>query len=202
MRTVLEACRGLFGPAPRHFPEAETRRYLRVSPPGWLRRKKQHPLWEQYRQAARLFQEGEIVWGYLVRQYALPFQKGTPDFAAMAVYVMDPSFDDQLDGLGLLARQIYDLKGTRPDDPEERRLAEMLDDVDACELNPPLPASISGEFPCRSSLMMVHRKHLPNGELVQRAVPLLILPAVTQAAVILPSRYWPPALQYAWRGQE
>jgi len=198
MQSVLDECRRLFGPTPRCFERWAARRYLHAAPPGWLRRQRQHPLWESHRQEQQLFREGEITWGCLVQAHQRLWNNGKTDYPALVIYRPGPAFDDRADELNLLGIRLHEVKRARPDDPEERRFTEMLDDVYSCEMGLPVPPSISGDTPCASTLIMVHRKHLPDGVLVKQTVPLLILPAVTPAAIILPSRYWPPALLYAW----
>ncbi|MHB9108857.1 MAG: hypothetical protein ACYDCO_17540 [Armatimonadota bacterium] len=202
MQSILDDCRRLFGPAPRRLGGWSARQYLRTTPPRRLRWQPLHPLWESYRHERQLFREGVIVWGCLVTAHERLYQEGKVDYPALIIYYPDPVFDDRAGDLSLLGLRLQELGGTRPVDPEACRFAEMLDDVESCGVGIPLPSSISGGSPCCSTLAMVHRKHLPDRMLVNKTVPLLILPAVTPAAVILPCRYWPPALLYAWRQKD
>jgi len=199
MQSILDECRRLFEPAPRRFEGLHTRRYLHTVAPAWLRRQPRHPLWTSYRQEELLFREGEIVWGCLVAAHAWLWDTGKVDYPALVIYRPDSAFDGRMDELSQLGLRLQELQKDRPAGTEERRFVEMLDDVYSCEMGSTVPPSICGDTPCSSTLIMVHRKHLPNGVLVNRTLPILIHTAVTPAGVILPSRYWPPALQYAWQ---
>ena len=129
MQSVLDACRRLFGPAPRQFSDLATRRYLQTSPPDWLRRQPQHPLWTSAREEASLFREGEIVWGHLLEAHGWLLNPGNIDYPALAIFRHDAGCNDCLEELNLMRLRLHELKRERPADQEVCRFVEMLDDV-------------------------------------------------------------------------
>ena len=74
---------------------------------------------ESYRKQNLLLREGLVVWAALVQANELLFRPGPMDHPAMVVYVPDESLDSCPEWLESLARDLYRLKNTTPEDPDE-----------------------------------------------------------------------------------
>jgi hypothetical protein len=168
---------------------------LRVRPPGWF--PQTDDLMEVYRRQGTLMREGDIVWGALVQANAHLFQPGPDDHPAMAIHSEDPYFEDDPARLAAVARRLSELKGTTPDDPGERRWAEMITDEMERGMGWVAPKSCTGGRQVISTGFMVFRRHLPDGVLRCGWFPLLTHPE-TPAVMIVPSKYWPPDLVRIW----
>lgn len=198
MQRVIDQCRKRFGPSPRSFPLWSRLRYLRTPPPAWLRKRRSDGLWELYRQRSLLLTRGTIVWAHLVQANEVLFSPGKIDAPAMVIYSPDPYFDAHLDELAEMASRLFALKDTKPEDAELARFARFITDEMDRNLHVPIPSQISENRTVIATGIMVHRKHLPFGVLTESFFPLLALPEVTPATMILPERYWPDSLLRAW----
>jgi len=199
MPSTIDICREFLGSAPRNFTTADWRGGLRMPPPRWLKRMRKDELWEIYHHRKELLQHGRVVWACVVQANEVLFGPGKFDAPAMAIYSPDAYFDDHLEDLLHLGTRLFALKGTQLQDPEEQRFAEIISNERERAMRLRVPDAMTDGHAVISTSIMVHRRHLPDGILVKRMVPLLIHPNTTPATIILPSRYWPPALLYAWR---
>jgi hypothetical protein len=197
MRTFLEETRQKLGQAPRSFSIAE-RFYLHVRPAPWMHASNDRLL-DIYRHRKALLQRGQVVWGHLIQANAQLFRPGANDCPAAAVYSRDPFFDDQLATLSRIANALYDLKGTQPDDPTLARFAHTITDERERIMKLAVPHKLTGGRDVFYTVIMVHRKHLPDGYLTDSVFPLLIHPPDIEATLIVPSRYWSPGLVGRWQ---
>jgi hypothetical protein len=195
MGGLLDAVREAIGSAPRRL-GILTRLRLHAWPPSWLWLRLDELL-EVYRRQGMLLREGSIVWGALVQANLLLFEPGPEDHPAMAVYSSDSLFEDDPDRLVAIARRLFALKGTTPEDPGERRLAEMITDEMERGMGWAVPKSCTGGREVRSTTFMVFRRHLPGKVLSCSWFPLLTHPE-TPAVMIVPWEYWPPDLVRIW----
>ncbi len=196
MQNLIAEARDAIGPPPRRFGFLSRYR-LRVRPPSWM--PKTDELREVYRQQSLLLRRGDVVWGALVQANTLLFKPGPTDHPAMAVYAPTRDLDDSPYVLQGIARHLFRLKGTTPKGPAERRLAAMITNEMERGLGWVVPKSCTGGLDVRSTSFMVFRGHLPAGRLESGWFPLLAHPD-TPAVMILPARYWPPALVRRWCG--
>ncbi|WP_395967901.1 hypothetical protein [Actinomadura sp. 6N118] len=60
-----------------------------------------------------------------------------------------------------------------------------------------VPRSLAGSLPMITTTILVSRRHLPDGVLRDGMFPLIVHPEL-DSTMILPSRYWAPALAQAW----
>ena len=188
-REVIEAVRSNLGAPPRHFGFFD-RRYLWSRRPKWL--PDSDDLMEFYRKQDLLLQDGLVVWGALVQANALLFEPGPYDHPAMVLYVPGRSLDACPKWLESLARDVFRLKNTTPENPDQRRLANMLTDEMERGLGWIVPAGMSGGHSVSSTTLMVIRRHLPGKVLRSGLFPLLTHPD-TPTAMIVPSKFWPRA---------
>lgn len=197
MGSLLDQVRRAMGPVPRwrgviaHF-------RLRVCPPSWLPHTDE--LMEIYRHQGTLMRKGRIVWGASVQANTNLFQPGPHDHPAMAIHSADPFFDKNPICLAAIARRLFQLKGTIPNDPDEHRLAEMITNEMERGMGWVVPKSCTEGREVISTSYMVVRQHLPNGVLRCAWYPLLTHPD-TAAVMIVPSSYWPDGLVRIWSGR-
>lgn len=196
MNRLIESTRKLFGKPPRRF-DSKQKKYNKLAPPSWM---KDDALRCIYKDQDILFQKGNIVWGHIVQANGRLFEKDGRDLPAAAVFGLDPFFDGNLYRLSEVARQIYELKKAENVDGELAELGKILADEMQREFNYEVPEAIAGQDRVWYTTIMVHRNHLPIGLLHNSWFPLLVNPDLTQASIILPSKYWTPKLVDYWVG--
>jgi hypothetical protein len=172
------------------------RLYLRVRPPGWCRTS-QDDLMIVYRDQQKLMHEGAVALAVLVQANNLLFQKGTANSPASIIYTTDGETDNPVLRLLEIAQKIYALKGTKPEDPDERKFARIVSYEYGRDFRVSVPDSLSHGLDVTYTTIMVHRKHLPFGYLSCGYFPILIHQE-SRAAMILPARYWPEELITDW----
>lgn len=167
-----------------------------VRPPSWM--PGDDGLMVTYRQQARLFGAGRVVWGKTVQANNNLFQPGPDAHPALFVHGLDHTLDDEVDALHELAHEIYALKGTAPDDADEQQVAAGVTDEMSRKGYVPVPRKLAGGLELFTSTIMIHRESLPERFLShQRALPLLLDPD-TGAGLVLPCEYWSAPVLAAW----
>jgi hypothetical protein len=198
MNSILDELRGALGPPPRSFGFFEYL-WLKARAPFYLRRN--DDLMEIYKRQGLLLRKGRVVWGALVQANSLLFNRGLLDHPAMTIHSTDPSFDGAPDELLAIARGLFDLKNTTPNDPSQRRLAKMITNEMERGMGWTVPKSCTGGREVSSTTFMVFRKHIPGRALRCSWFPLLTHPK-TPAVMIVPKRYWPSDLVRIWMDGE
>jgi hypothetical protein len=198
MANLIEACDWLLGPAPRRFGFWERRRLCAVRKPWWLRFRRDDLLHRQYADMPRLLREGFLTWGRIIHSNNALADEGREDCPAEVLYSMLPLRQVDVDILDATGSRLFDLKGTQPSDPDTRALAEHLTAEVTRRFGLRVPRELSDGMPCRCSSLMVFRRHLPLGILVDNIVPLLVPPEEPYCVMILPSRFWPEPFVEHW----
>jgi hypothetical protein len=148
-----------------------------------------------------LLKQGAIVWASLVQANNLLFKPGENNHPANIVYSADPVFHGNLEELGRIARELYELKEKQLNHPEVADLTTIAqaitNEMDRL-LNIEISDSLTAHRIVYFTTIMVHRKHLPFGYLNSGWFPILIAPDKTTAVMLLPSRYWSPSLLKVW----
>jgi hypothetical protein len=166
-------------------------------PPAWLTEDLDSRFDEVFRNQLQLLDEGRVVWSCLVQANELLFSVGEDDHPAAIVW-SDAATDLEVEQLQETARRLYVLKGETTEDPEVQHFADLLEDEIEAPLRLDVPSSLSESLPVRYTTIMVPRSHLPCGQLAVGTFPLLVLPEVTDAAMVLPLAAWPPGLVRYW----
>jgi hypothetical protein len=156
------------------------------------------PLCKVHQDKATLYREGRVVWGALVQANSRLFRQSWGDAPAVAVYSLDPYFKERPQELREIGRTLFQLKGTAPPDEDLARFAAILTDERTVELKLPVPVRLTGGRSVFYTTILVMRKHLPAGWLASSVFPLVVSPALTEATMILPSRFWDDALVTRW----
>jgi Fe-S cluster assembly iron-binding protein IscA len=167
-----------------------------MHPAPWFERTDE--LYEVYLKQEVLIREGAVVWGAIVQSNKLLLQPGRHDYPATVIWSERPEFETRPDLLAQVAGRLFDLKGAKPADHEEKRYAAMLTDEKTRGMGLKIPKTYAGEYhPITSTTAMVFRRHLPTNVLMGSLVPLLTS-YTTAAALIVPGRFWPTALLRQW----
>jgi hypothetical protein len=195
LKAVIDACRAEFGPPPRQFTWKEWFHLLMIplNPALWM----DSLLWVYFRQGT-LRKNGEIVWGHIVQANNALFSKGFGDLPADVIFSFDPHYDDAIGELEGIAAALFELKGTRPEDPAAKRIAKHLTAEITRAWKLPVPVDLTGGREVFLTTIMVCRAHLPGRHLAASLFPLLATREQTKAAMILSSRYWPAELLDCW----
>lgn len=196
MNDAIGQIRARIGPPPRRLGWFQWWR-LQVKPPNWMTAA--DDLMEIFLRQKKLLKEGEVYWSHIVQANRQLFEAGDVDCPAMVIFTADNHFDNRIGELQALARRLFELKSTTPDDSKERRLAEMITDEMERGLGAVVPKSLTGDRRVRSTTIMVFRKHLPGGILRNGLLPILVHPD-TPAVMIVPQEFWPTALTEIWSG--
>ena len=197
----FEQCRELLGPAPRNFTRAQNK-VLLAKAPAWH---KSDPLSRVVKDRPLLLERGFVAPGVLIQANRLLWGAGPEDSAALALWSDDARLETDLQLLRTLALELGDLKGKTPEFDKEAAeklapamapFARDITNESARPLNMKLPDGwgLAGANFYLSALL-VWRAHLPTRYLTGRVVPMLVLPAQTDAAMILPGLFWSDALK-------
>src|SRR5688572_30612845 len=126
MPSLLDEVRNYLGPPPRkQFAPGKTT-YDHVLPAPWFARSDE--LYEIYLKQDMLIREGAVVWGAIVQSNRFLLQPGRNDHPATVIWCENQEIETKPELLLELAGRLFDLKGAKPVDHEERRYAAMLSD--------------------------------------------------------------------------
>ena len=194
MSNPFDPCRELLGPAPRTWTRAQNKNLL-AKAPDWH---KSDPLGRVVKDRPLLLERGFVAPGVLIQANAYLWGAGKDDSAALALWSDDARLETDLPLLRTLALELADLKGKPIEEvaPEMQPIARDITNDSARPLNLKLPENWGlpgADF--YMSALLVWRAHLPTRYLTGRIVPMLALPAQTDATMILPAMFWSDALK-------
>ena len=159
--------------------------YLQMMPPKWM---KKDSLYEQMNQLAKLYKTGKVVWAHVVQANKMLWTEEQV-YSCPAEILYDPTGRTPVSHLAEVAYELYNLKDTIPDTPDEEILeyAKHITDEFTRVIGFDIPNSIS-PLPLKSTTMFVWRLHVPNGVL-KASFPILISDE-TPEITILPAKFW------------
>ena len=166
--------------------------YDQIIPPDWLLINGEigpSHFKELFENQDVLFSEGTVVWGRIIQANALLFSPGPEDHPAVVVYSLEEEIDSNPKLIKKVARRMGKLKG-KMTDPDLQKFSDMLKSEHTRKWKVPIPTRISNNIQCFYTTTLVIRKHIPDGYLINGLFPYLVCPEKTNAATILPSRYW------------
>lgn len=198
MHDVLRRCIHNFGEPPRAVSLWDRLSYFRVPKPDWLWLNPTDKLVIHFKNLNTLFSEGIVVWGHIIQANSLMFEDGPQDCPGELVYSIDDPDRVDPEYLQGVARQLFRLKGTEPEDPDLQPIANYLTDEMIRVFGLPVPSSISPSIRCRISTTYFVRKHLPKRRLCSSLLPVVVNRRDPHTATVLPERYWPPELVEWW----
>jgi hypothetical protein len=201
MANLIEACDWILGPSPRRFGFWERRRLCAVWKPLWLRFDRHDALHRVYADMPRLLQDGYLTWGMIIHANNALFEASRHDHPAEVLFSTLPLHKVKLETLEVAARRIFGLKGTQPEDPETRALAEHLTAETTRRYGMRVPRGLTDDLPCRCSSIMIFRRHLPRGILAGSILPLLVPTQEPYCVMVLPSQFWPEPFVQDWEAE-
>jgi hypothetical protein len=169
--------------------------HLRIHQPAYARIDQLNTF---FRKKKDLLKRGQIVWGQTIQANQYLYHPGCDDAPAEVIFCPELSQTIDPDRLTPIAQKFQSLKGTQPEDPELAALAASITDEYDRHFGLPLPQCLSPDFPTETSVIYIVRKHLPNGYLSQKILPLLVYPEQPRVVMVLPCRYWPTAMEDWW----
>jgi len=170
----------------------EEKQAVRIIAPLWLDR---DPMRRTFFRHTDIWNGGKVVWGRIVQANNLLFSPGEDDCPAGVLY--DASGRLPYTALREPATRLFALRQGAPANAEEKAFADHLNDEVSRSAGIGVPTSIT-MLPLKFSVMLVHRKHLPDGKLSLPYFPLVMNDKHPGAVMILPSRWWQTALRERW----
>ena len=92
----------------------------------------------------RLLREGEVALGIIAQANHELFSSGEYDLPANVIYSSRRTTPNLLSTLGKCAQGLWVLKNTDPDEPDERKFAEIMTDEFGREMRVSVPKEIAG----------------------------------------------------------
>lgn len=198
MANPIHECIENFGPAPRRLSLWDRLTYFRIARPSWLRRNPSDRLKSLFDNFYMLFTKGTVVWGHIIQANRLLFQPGVSDCPGELVYSLADAERVNPDRLRHVAKQLFDLKGTVPQDSELAPIAEYLTNERIRVFGLPVPKTLSPNLRCHISTTFFVRKHLPQRRLCNPVLPIIVNSIEPYFAMPLPARYWPQQFIERW----
>jgi hypothetical protein len=196
--SIIRACREHFGLAPRACNPAD-----RIALDPALNQafvESNDDLLQILHDQDLLLARGHVVWGQLVQANQILFEPtNRMTCPANAIYSTDPFFDGRLALLTRMARGLFAQKGFRRVDRELKEFVAAVTDEMARVLRREMPGSYTGGRSVCFATCFIQPTHLPCYYLNRPSFPIIVNPEETPAMMLLPSRYWPPALISHWR---
>lgn len=168
------------------------RSYLQVVPPPWM---KGDELYSQITAMPSLYRTGKVVWAALVQANSLMFK--SEGASCPGEIIFDPTGQTDIHTLLNAAKQLFALKGTTPEQEDQRKYAEHLTDERTRLINFPFPQSLA-PLPLRMSSVWFWRMHLPDGMLTLSYFPIIVSDQALGEAIVLPSLFWPDVFKKYW----
>jgi hypothetical protein len=180
--------------------------YLDADPPEWVRG---NPIGAAIRDYPRLLRQGHVVWAVFVQANMALFEREEEDRIGEVVYSTDGSALPDL--LLPVANALFALRKQLPAhaDAPLQKIARYLEAETERAFGWPVPQTLlpAPDLPARlpdnlriSSLWVV-RKHLPEGYLASRIVPVLVSDACPGHVMVVPAKAWPPSLLDFWAAE-
>jgi hypothetical protein len=170
------------------------REELTLREPPWIAQDGLAPL---FKAAPDLLWRGRVVWAALV-QANNDLLRADGEFAgAPGEVVYDPAGRVPADVLAAVARQLFALKGTQPQEPALARYAAYLDAEDERVFGLDVPPQAC-PYPLKASSTWFQRSYLPGRRLAQPCFPVLVSEQHPGLVLFLPHVLWPQALLEAW----
>lgn len=170
------------------------RHYLQITPPQWL---VGDELYKQVLAMPTLYQHGRVVWGCVVNTPDQMYHAGDEHCTGEILY--DPTGRTPPDKLQFLAQQLYQLRGKKPQYPDQQDYIQHTQNEHSRLSYHPYPNSLS-EQAIRISSIWFWRDHLPNGMLSMTYFPILICQdeKFLGQTMVLPAWFWPKKLRDEW----
>jgi iron-sulfur cluster assembly protein len=189
----IQEIRAVLGDPPRSLFH-----WRKMVPPLWLAARPDDLVAQIYATEKQIFRNGELRWAAIVHANETMWrpEPGRSYSGAQIVYAAHG--DATVDQLTDIAARCFALKGTKPENSLERRLADMLTNEYERALDWSVPGTLTGGLDVLTTIVMLPRDYLPGAFLVANWFPIIADPE-SKMALLVSSRFWPAALRAAWR---
>lgn len=161
--------------------------YLQIVPPSWMQDLNYSAYLKQIHHLSHFYKEGRVVMAHIVQANRMLFSDDNA-CSCPAEIVYDIKGETSTDELSKVARQLYQLKNTTPDDPELKKYAEHITSENTQLFNH-VPKVLTDKELVTNTIF-IWRPHLPNGILSLGYFPILISDTYQDVATVLPARFW------------
>lgn len=198
---VIQQCTENLGPAPRRLPWFFNRGLWNPKRPEWLYAKPRDGLHKLFDTFPSLFRNGIVTWGHTIQVNSLMFEPGTNDSPGEMLYTLDDISGIDLYEMHQLARNLFSLKNTTPEDQNLSTIADYLTDELIRVFGLSVPSHLSNSYHFQISTVLFFREHLPPPKrfLQQELMPILVNPEPPFIATVLPSKFWPESFVEWWK---
>lgn len=170
----------------------EEKNAVRIVAPLWLDR---DPMRRTFFKHTDIWNGGKVAWGHIVQANNLLFEPGADDCPAGVLY--DTTGTLPYTALQRPSSQLFGLRQGSARNEDEQAFADHLNDEMSRSAGKAVPRSIT-ELPVLFSVVLIHRKHLPDGKLSRAFFPVVLNEKFPGAIMVLPSRWWPAWLRELW----
>ncbi len=144
-----------------------------------------------------LLEGGKVVWGWVVEANKLLYDPHNHHtLPAAVIYSTDTTRETELEQIEVIAKDLQ-----RGGDPDDKDLQEFIRETTLEYeriLRKELPNRYTYGREVYYATCLIPPQHLPTNCLTHSFLPLVINFEVTEAAMILPSRFWPQRLISFW----
>lgn len=151
---------------------------------------------EQFEQ---LIQRGLVVWGAVAQANVLLHTIGGGDAPANVVVSEDATLDERPEFLVSVAKAVFTLKNTTPDDPDLMEIATTISDESNAVAKLRVPTKLTDGLQVFLTSTFVNRCCLPGRVLAGHFFPILIDRDDYENNCVLPAEFWPAKLAAEWR---
>lgn len=186
--------------------------------PLWLQLLRPHPLRQQFRWQRRLLERGHVVLAHVLSPHWLLAERSADhqgaDAYAIVVFSTNRSWRGGVSACDQIMACLQSQQAREGDDEEDdapkgappeplpedaTKFAQALQSNAGHPLMVPVPATLGGGRGVFCTTLIVVRRHLPLGSLASWWLPLLVDPVVCRYSMVVPLRYWPPAVRRVWK---
>ncbi len=140
---------------------------------------------------AKLIDEGTVYWGAIVQANPDLFEVGTVDLPANLVFSRSAYFDSHPEHLFRIARSLFKLKDTYPEEPVLRKAAAIVTDEHNCVSDWRLPYVLTNGHQVYLTSILLYRSWLPGRVLDFPVVPIVALARAVAGCMLAPKDCWP-----------
>ena len=185
-KRMIDAVRQKLGPTPRSF-GLFGRGYLRIDRPDWCG--PEFGGFSVYQRSSELLKTGRVVWGAIAWANDKALKPGEVDQPGVVVLGADASYDKDALALGDITNVLNAAQQQAGGHVLEKLGGEGVKTV---------AEEIVGKRTAYTAPVVFHRKHLPHGYVTGQILPVLMFPAGTGPAMVVPAKYWPDELLALW----
>ena len=137
-----------------------------------------------------VWKQGRVYWGALVQANNALFKPQANAYPANIIFSTSDTIDMNPIFISDIARTLFSLKNTHPDDTEIRKFADAITDEKKRTFNLQLPRSVIKGADVFFTTVILKPDHLPKGYLSGGIFPIMNRKNF-DASLLVPHKYWP-----------